>query len=97
MTYDDDDLYRLDYIINQHSNAAADGLQQLMGSSAPQVTSRTISNYRLVLDYTRTRPAAWEVDTERTIRLRNAWLTDHKTMTTLSGCTWTRGLYVFVT
>jgi transposase len=77
-TYDDDDLYRLDCVISQHPNATADALLLLMGTSAPQVTSRTIANYRHVLDYTRRRPAEWEVDTARTIALRAAWLADHK-------------------
>jgi transposase len=78
MTYDDDDLYRLDCIISQHSNATADTLLQLMGTSAPQVSSHTIAHYRHVLDYSRRRPAEWEVDTERTVALRTVWVAEHK-------------------
>lgn len=78
MTYDDDDLYRLDCLINQYSNATADALLHLMGASAPHVSSQTIAHYRHVLDYTRRRPVEWQVDTERTTRLRAAWLAEHK-------------------
>jgi putative transposase len=76
--YDDDDLYRLDCLINQHPSATAETLHGLMGSSAPPVSAATVSAYRLALGYTRRRPAAWEIDTERTHQRREAWLTEHQ-------------------
>jgi transposase/DNA-binding transcriptional regulator YhcF (GntR family) len=76
--YDDDDLYRLDCLIDQHPSATIESLHELMGSAAPIVTSATISAYRLVLGYTRRRPAIWEIDSERTQRLRQAWVAEHK-------------------
>jgi transposase len=76
--YDDDDLYHLDCLIDQHPSATAATLHRLMGSSAPPVDVRTIESYRHALDYTRRKPAVWVIDTERTAALRAAWVTEHK-------------------
>jgi predicted DNA-binding protein (UPF0251 family) len=70
LTYDDNDLYRLDCLISHNPNATADALLLLMGTSAPRVSSHTIAHYRHVLDYSRRRPAEWQVDTDRSLRLR---------------------------
>jgi len=93
--YDDDHLYRLDCLITQHPNATAAALLQMMGSLV--VSAHTINNYRHVLDYTRRRPVEWEVDTARTVALRDAWAEDNRQADIPSGYTWTRALYVYVT
>ena len=77
-TYDDDDLYRLDCLIDQHQSATADTLLRLMGSAAPSVSSSTIAAHRRALDYTGRRPAVWEIDSDRTAALRAAWLVHYK-------------------
>lgn len=76
--YDDDDLYRLECLIDQEPSATAERLVELMGPEAPAADITTIRRYRRVLGYTRRKPAIWEIDTERSARLRDAWLFEQK-------------------
>lgn len=76
--YDDDDLYRLECLIDQEPSATAERLVELMGPEAPAADVTTIRRYRRVLGYTRRKPAIWEIDTERSARLRDVWLLEQK-------------------
>lgn len=71
LAYDDNDMYKLECLIDQNPSATADDLIEMMGSSAPHVDATTIRRYRHVLGYTRRKPAVWVIDTERTSRLRH--------------------------
>jgi transposase len=77
-SYDDDDMYRLECLIDQHRSATAFTLRTLMGTSAPSVSLQTIDTYRHVLGYTRRKPVIWHIDTERSAKQRDAWVLEHK-------------------
>jgi transposase len=77
-SYDDDDLYRLECLIDQHRSATASTLLQLMGTSSPPVCTHTIDAYRRALSYTHRKPAVWHIDTECTTHQRDEWVTQHK-------------------
>lgn len=77
-SYDDNDLYKLECLIDGNPSATADDLIGMMGSSAPQVDATTIRRYRYVLGYTKRKPAPWVIDTEKSVRDRHNWAVTNK-------------------
>lgn len=77
-SYDDNDFYRLECLIDQHDSATAEDLLDMMGTSAPQIHITTMRRYRHILGYTRRKPAVWVIDTERTLKQRIKWAVEHK-------------------
>ena len=77
-SYDDNNFYRLECLIDAHPAATAEHLIEMMGSTAPQIDERTMRRYRHLLGYTRRKPAIWVIDTAKTARERLAWAIKHK-------------------
>lgn len=76
--YEEDDLYRLDCLIDQNPSASAATLIDMMGTSAPQISEETMCRYRKALGFSRRRPHAWQSDTARTTRERLSWAREHE-------------------
>jgi transposase len=73
LSYDDNDFYKLECLIDTHPAATAEALIEMMGSTAPQIDATTMRRYRHLLGYTRRKPAIWVIDTERSARERLKW------------------------
>lgn len=73
VSYDDNDFYKLECLIDAHPAATAESLIEMMGSTAPHIDARTMRRYRQLLGYTRRKPAIWVIDTAKSARERWAW------------------------
>lgn len=71
-------------------------LIEMMGSSAPQIHVTAMRHYRLMLGYTRRKPAIWAIDTEHSAKDRLA-LGSTRVIAIQSGCLWMKLLSVHVT
>lgn len=77
-SYDDLHMHYIDYLILSNPSATAWALKLLMPPGTPDVTERTIRNYRHQLGFTARSPGISVIDTEKQLRERRLFALKHR-------------------